>query len=55
MGVDGLPVLVWGDFVLDETEILDAGWFRPDDLPPIPPGMSIARRMIDDWITRTRV
>jgi len=44
-----------GDFVLDETEILDAGWYRPDDLPPIPPGMSIARRMIDDWIARTRV
>ena len=23
-----------------------------DELPPIPPGMSIARRLIDDWISR---
>jgi NAD+ diphosphatase len=42
-----------GDLVLDETEILDARWCTRDDLPPIPPGMSIARRMIDDWIARS--
>ena len=28
-----------GDLVLDETEIADANWYRPDDLPMIPPGM----------------
>jgi NAD+ diphosphatase len=41
-----------GDLVLDETEIADANWYRPDDLPMIPPGMSIARRLIDAWVDR---
>ena len=39
-----------GDLVLDETEIVDAMWCRKDDLPQIPPGISIARRLVDDWI-----
>ncbi len=39
-----------GDLVLDEGEILDAQWHGPDDLPMIPPGMSIARRLIDAWV-----
>ena len=43
---------VGGELVLDETEIVDAKWYRHDDLPPIPPGMSIARRLIDDWVSR---
>ena len=41
-----------GDIVIDETEIVDANWYRPDDLPMIPPGMSIARRLIDAWVER---
>jgi NAD+ diphosphatase len=41
-----------GHLVLDETEIADANWYRPDDLPMIPPGMSIARRLIDAWVER---
>jgi NAD+ diphosphatase len=43
-----------GDLVLDDREIVDAQWYAPDDLPPIPPGMSIARRLIDDWVERRR-
>ena len=43
-----------GELVLDENEIIDAQWYRHDELPPIPPGMSIARRLIDDWISRRR-
>ena len=39
-----------GDLVVDETEIADAMWCRRDDLPPIPPGISIARRLIDHWV-----
>lgn len=39
-----------GDIACDPTEIAEAGWYAPGDLPPIPPGMSIARRMIDDWV-----
>ncbi|MGQ0434412.1 MAG: NAD(+) diphosphatase [Microthrixaceae bacterium] len=42
-----------GDIVIDESEIVDAQWFRPDDLPMIPPGMSIARTLIDRWLERS--
>ena len=44
---------VSGDLVLDEREILDAQWYAPDELPMIPPRMSIARRLIDEWVERT--
>ena len=37
-----------GEIVIDETEIVDAAWFTRDDLPTIPPAISIARRLIDD-------
>jgi NAD+ diphosphatase len=43
-----------GDIVIDPTEIVDAQWFAADDLPAIPPGISIARRLIDDWLERSR-
>jgi NAD+ diphosphatase len=43
-----------GAIRIDEDEILDAAWFGVDDLPTIPPGMSIARRLIDAWIDRQR-
>jgi NAD+ diphosphatase len=43
-----------GDIVIDESEIVDAQWFRPDDLPMIPPAMSIARTLIDRWLVRAR-
>jgi NAD+ diphosphatase len=42
-----------GDIVVDESEIVDAQWYRPDDLPMIPPGMSIARTLIDRWLDRS--
>lgn len=38
-----------GDITLDETEILEAGWYSADSLPQIPPPLSIARRLIDDF------
>ena len=41
-----------GDIVIDEKEIVDAQWYRVDDLPMIPPAMSIARTLIDRWISR---
>jgi NAD+ diphosphatase len=41
-----------GELVLDENEIVDAQWYDRDELPPIPPGMSIARRLIDEWLSR---
>jgi NAD+ diphosphatase len=39
-----------GDIVVDGEEIKDARWFRADALPPIPPRLSIARKLIDAWI-----
>ena len=39
-----------GDIRIDPSEIADAGWFRADELPPIPPGISIARALIDSWL-----
>jgi NAD+ diphosphatase len=41
-----------GDIVIDDVEIVDAQWFEPDDLPMIPPPMSIARTLIDRWLDR---
>jgi NAD+ diphosphatase len=39
-----------GDIVCDPVEIADAQWFRRDEIPMIPPGISIARRLIDLWL-----
>lgn len=39
-----------GDIVVDGEEIKDARWFRADALPPIPPRLSIARKLIDAWV-----
>ena len=41
---------VSGDIVCDPTEIIDAQWYRRDALPAIPPGISIARKLIDAWL-----
>jgi NAD+ diphosphatase len=41
-----------GDLVPDPKEIADADWFAPDDLPRIPPKLSIARELIDDFVRR---
>lgn len=40
-----------GEIVCDPVEILDANWYARDDIPPIPPGISIARKLIDRWLT----
>ena len=47
---------VGGEIVCDPSEILDARWFSRDDLsapdaPMIPPPISIARRLIDGWLS----
>ena len=41
-----------GELAPDPTEIADAGWFTLDTMPNIPPRLSIARRLIDDWALR---
>ncbi len=39
-----------GEIVCDPTEIVDAQWYQRDELPPIPPSISIARKLIDAWL-----
>ena len=41
---------VSGTLHLQEEELSKAGWFDRQHLPPIPDKMSIARRLIDDYI-----
>ena len=41
---------VGGDIVCDMTEIADARWFHPSDLPPIPPDSSVAGKLIRHYI-----
>jgi NAD+ diphosphatase len=41
-----------GEIALDPTEIEDAGWYEPAEFPPLPPRVSIARAMIDDFAAR---
>lgn len=39
-----------GDLKLQDEELSNAGWFSKDSMPPIPDKMSIARKLIDDWL-----
>ena len=39
-----------GDIKIDNKEILDAGWFTPDNLPMLPTPYSIARRLIMNFV-----
>jgi len=41
-----------GDIEIDEEEMADAGWYRPENFPKIPPEISIARQMIDWFVAR---
>jgi len=36
--------------VLEEEELEDAQWFTADTLPKLPSSMSIARRLVDDFV-----
>lgn len=41
-----------GELRPDGVEIAEAGWYPPDALPPVPPRLSIARSLIDDFRRR---
>jgi NAD+ diphosphatase len=43
-----------GEIVIAKSELEDARWFEVDALPPLPPPISIARRMIDAWVKEQR-
>ncbi len=42
-----------GEIVVDNNEILNAGWFGADNLPPVPAKISIARKLID-WFSEQK-
>lgn len=42
-----------GEIVVDTSELKDAAWFSKDNLPGIPPKISIARQLID-WFSQHR-
>ncbi len=42
-----------GEIHIDPREIVDAGWYRAENLPLIPDKLSIARRLID-WFIETK-
>lgn len=41
-----------GEIVVDKNEIGDAGWFSREEIPRIPPSISIARKLIDWFINK---
>ena len=42
-----------GELKIQESEIVEAGWYTHEALPPVPTGrMSIAGWLIEDWISR---
>jgi len=43
-----------GEITLNDGENLDARWFTPDNLPPLPGKLSIARKLIDSLIEEQR-
>lgn len=43
-----------GEINIDPKELSDAKWFSVDELPLIPPPLSIARQLIDAWIAEIR-
>lgn len=43
-----------GDIHVDGKEIAEADWFHPDNMPRIPPRLSIARHLIDAFVERVK-
>lgn len=43
-----------GEIQIDPAELLDAGWYRYDALPQLPPPGTIARRLIEDTVALCR-
>ena len=42
------------DIVIDPKELLEANWYRYDDLPLLPPPGTVARRLIEDTVAMCR-
>jgi NAD+ diphosphatase len=44
-----------GEIQIDPNEIEDAGWYQAPDLPPLPGKISIAYRLIEDYINHQSI
>lgn len=44
---------VAGDIHLQRSELSKGSWFTKDSLPTIPEKLSIARKILDDWIVNS--
>ena len=44
-----------GEIVIDKKEIAEAGWFSKHNLPQIPPKLSIARSLIDWFVSKSNL
>ncbi len=43
-----------GEIAIDGKEIVEAGWFTADSLPRLPPRVSVARRLIEWFVSGGR-
>lgn len=43
-----------GELVLQSSELTKGGWFHRDNLPRLPEKLSIARKLIDNWLRSFR-
>jgi len=43
-----------GEIKLQRSELEDGGWYHKDNLPDIPDKLSIARRLIDNWLETSK-
>jgi NAD+ diphosphatase len=43
-----------GEIRIDESELLDAGWYAADALPSLPDPITVARRLINWFTSRSR-
>jgi NAD+ diphosphatase len=41
-----------GDIRIDDKEITDANWYSRDDLPELPLNVSVARKLINAWLSK---
>jgi NAD+ diphosphatase len=41
-----------GEIAVDGDEIVEAGWFEPEALPELPPRLSIARTLVEEWLAQ---
>ena len=40
-----------GEIVVDTRELEEATWFERASMPMLPPPLSIARKLVDDWLS----